>query len=176
MGSQRSLNAGLYTQCAALYTRCWLAHTVRWLVHTVSNLPFCRLCIVGIGISVFRSHFKLRVVPETSHAITLYVEPDNIYTTHLSNVAKALFMPRKLLYNGDIACTHRVLACTHIMAVIITHGITTVAKCSLAHTVCGLVHTMCWLAHATCAGLQHWMLAKQARRRVGSDRNNNTWD
>ena len=40
---------------------------------------------------------------EMSHAITLNVGADNICTTHLSNVVEALFMPRKLLYNGDIA-------------------------------------------------------------------------
>ena len=62
------------------------------------------------------------------------------------------------------------------VTVVITHGITTVVKCWLAHTVNGLVHTVCWLAHTPCAGLQHGMLAKQARRRVGSGRSNNTWD
>ena len=38
-----------------------------------------------------------------SHAIELNVGANNICTTHLSNNVEALSMPRKLLYNGDIA-------------------------------------------------------------------------
>jgi len=73
----------------------------------------------------------------------------------------SILMQMPLSSVSVVVCTHRMLACKHRLL-----------ACTHRERAC----TQCAGLYTPSAGLQHGMLAKQARRRVGSDRSHNTWD